>query len=513
MSFKLIVALDGQMIYFIEYMKTFQDYIPITKNQLFQYDLNVCEELIAVQNGSWLPDYVYNFPCKISVVNTEQLCDINVEKRVLNELSSVKNKSKSKLTVYDYSTENCNILNRLGFSTIYHPYNSTTDEIKYLKLLHSIEKVYDIGFIGCLSMRRKYILDKLKENNIKVHYFELFGNERDVELAKCKYILNIHYDTHFNIFESIRCNRWVQSGFNVITENSIECLDCQNVFMFPYDSLVESIINLINHVDPVKNLIQYITDCIKPRDTSEIIETNSFTKENYLNLKQDGFMFLHSDLEKENLLEKSDFLKINNTTIIRKNFPLQLEWLKENNTISFDYSNIPIYRRFVPPPIETINHVFIISKLIEATSKKDKNYLEYGVRNGDSVEPVSNLVKNVYAVDISDYTPKNSNIQFFKMFTDTFSDSILNTITFDYAFIDADHSSKQVLIDFINVYKYINTGGYIFLHDTYPCMEMLLRSDYCNDCYLSPIKIRELYPDIQMLTIPINPGLTIIRKN
>jgi hypothetical protein len=98
------------------------------------------------------------------------------------------------------------------------------------------------------------------------------------------------------------------------------------------------------------------------------------------------------------------------------------------------------------------------------------------------------------------------------MFTDAFSDDVLQTIEFDYAFIDADHSSKQVLTDFINIYKYINKGGYIFLHDTYPCSEIFLRSDYCNDCYLSPIKIRELYPDIEMLTIPINPGLTIIHK-
>jgi hypothetical protein len=246
MSFKLIVTLDDQMIYFIEYMKTFQDYIPITKNQLCQYDLNLCEELIAVQNGSWLPDYIYNFPCKISVVNTEQLSVSNIQKKVYDELTYLQNKSKSKLTVYDYSTENCKILNKLGFSNIHHPYNSTLDEINYLKSLHSIEKVYDIGFIGCLSMRRKYILDKLKENNIKVHYFELFGNERDVELAKCKYILNIHFQNDYQIFESIRCNRWIQSGFKVITENGFDCLDNPNLLILPYYSLIDSIINLIN---------------------------------------------------------------------------------------------------------------------------------------------------------------------------------------------------------------------------------------------------------------------------
>jgi hypothetical protein len=199
-------------------------------------------------------------------------------------------------------------------------------------------------------------------------------------------------------------------------------------------------------------------------------------------------------------------------SMVRQNKPLQLEWLKENNNIIFDSTRIPIYRRHIPPPIETINHVYIITKILSATSSKEKNYLEYGVRNGDSIEPISKLVKIAYSVDINNYLPKNNNINFFQMSTDAFSDTILKDINFDYAFIDADHSSKQVLTDFINIYKYINKDGYIFLHDTYPCSPELLRNDYCNDCYLSPIKIRELYPDIEMITFPINPGLTIIHK-
>jgi predicted O-methyltransferase YrrM len=122
-------------------------------------------------------------------------------------------------------------------------------------------------------------------------------------------------------------------------------------------------------------------------------------------------------------------------------------------------------------------------------------------------------VKSAYGVDITNYTPSNSNIIMNVMTTDTFSEIILPTLTYDYAFIDADHSSHQVLKDFEHIYKYINKGGYIFLHDTYPCLEQMLASDYCNDCYKSPLLIRGIYPDIQMLTLPLNPGITIIHKS
>jgi hypothetical protein len=101
----------------------------------------------------------------------------------------------------------------------------------------------------------------------------------------------------------------------------------------------------------------------------------------------------------------------------------------------------------------------------------------------------------------------------FSMTTDNFSINYLPLVNFDYAFIDADHSHKQVVIDFEYMYKHINNGGYIFLHDTYPCMEENLKPTACNDCYLSPLTIKKKYPEIEILTLPLNPGLTIIRKN
>jgi hypothetical protein len=507
---KIIVANDGVFKYFVEYMNTFSGYTVTTNSQLETLNLTNCEELILVQKSNWLPQHIYRLCSKISITNTEQLCDEAVERRVNAELLELEANCGYKVTVYDYSLKNIEILTRLGFKTEYHPYMSPQNEIDWLKSIHqTIPKTYDVGFVGAINDRRKKIIDDLVASGITVRMIESFGNERDLELATCRYILNIHWAVHFNIFESIRCNRLLQAAFNVITEDSIELFDNGYLEAVPYDSLPSFIYMKINNSRQIDEFSSYIQTCLKPRGESEFSINTSFSIDIYNNLVQDGIMIVNSDV---NIPVGRDRVRIGDVTIVRKNYPRNLDWLSEDGSIHFNTSAEPLYRRYIPPPIETVDHVFLISKIIAATSSTDKNYVEYGVRNGASVEPISKLVKTVYAVDINDYIPANNNIKFYKMFTDTFSDNVLQNIEFDYAFIDADHSSKQVLTDFINIYKHINKGGYIFLHDTYPCSEIFLRSDYCNDCYLSPIKIRELYPDIEMLTIPINPGLTIIHK-
>jgi hypothetical protein len=262
----------------------------------------------------------------------------------------------------------------------------------------------------------------------------------------------------------------------------------------------------------LQDIISYITSCIQPRSNLEYNEIDTFDQTLYDNMKQDAILLVKNNTIP--ILKGRDYLTINNNVILRKNYPLELEWLHKDGSIHFAKNNDPIYMRLQPPPLETVNHTFLISKIISATNKKEDNaYIEYGVRSGENLETISKLVNRSYGVDIQAYTPKSLNINFFKMSTDAFSTSVLPHVTYDYAFIDADHTCSQVVIDFDYLYKYINKGGYIFLHDTYPCREDLLQPCYCNNCYLTPIKIREKYPDIEMITLPLNPGLTVIRKN
>lgn len=259
----------------------------------------------------------------------------------------------------------------------------------------------------------------------------------------------------------------------------------------------------------MNDLKDYIQQCFQIRGKDEFVETTC--PDDVKALKQDGIAFFKG--KKEDILSFDHVQLTEDTYLVRKNSPQQLEWLYEDGTISFDTTTKnPLYKRLVPPPYETVDHVRIIKDILQITKSSEKTYVEYGVRDGTSIEPVSSLVKNAYGVDICNYSPKNRNIQFYKQSTDQFSKDILPTLTFQYAFIDADHSSEQVVKDFENIYKYIQSDGYIFLHDTYPCLEILLRPNFCNDCYKSPLKIRELYPTIEMVTLPLNPGITIIHK-
>ena len=147
-------------------------------------------------------------------------------------------------------------------------------------------------------------------------------------------------------------------------------------------------------------------------------------------------------------------------------------------------------------------------------SEKKGTFIEYGVRSGENLEEISQIVEKSYGIDINDRPNalQNNNITYFKGYTDDFSENILPFIKFNYAFIDADHSFESCMKDFDNIYKYIETGGLIFLHDTYPTLEDMLSPIFCNDCYKTPIEIKNKYKNLEIITLPLNPGVTIIRK-
>jgi hypothetical protein len=260
----------------------------------------------------------------------------------------------------------------------------------------------------------------------------------------------------------------------------------------------------------MENIIEYLYSSIRPQNESEIIILDIFDEQKYILMKQDGIMIIKS--ANNNISSDIDWVVINNYTLLRKNKPKQIEWLNSDGSFSFVLSQEPIYRRLIPPPWETLDVAYLISNIIKETNGKNKNYIEYGVRTGECIEVVSKEVNMAYGIDILPYQNRNTNIKMYQCYTNEFSNNFLPKIDYDYAFIDADHSSKQVLEDFEYIFKYLNRGGYIFLHDTYPCRIENLEPNACNDCYISPIIIKQRYPLLEILTLPLNPGITIIRK-
>jgi hypothetical protein len=144
-----------------------------------------------------------------------------------------------------------------------------------------------------------------------------------------------------------------------------------------------------------------------------------------------------------------------------------------------------------------------------------KVYVELGLYQGETLSKVQPYIEKGYGIDMTpnDYLEnlkQYSNLEIKYTTTNTFFETFNDGI--DMAFIDADHCYESVVVDFENVYKRLNPGGIIILHDTDPISDHLIQPIYCGDSY-KIVKYLENKKDINCITLPISdPGLTIVSK-
>jgi glycosyltransferase involved in cell wall biosynthesis len=170
----------------------------------------------------------------ISYLNTEPL---NISSR----LNYIKEIQRFNFTnIYDYSLSNIKIMNNHGIkNTVFLEYRFNLPEVKKLKEIKAnTVEIYDFGIIcspGLLTNsvdnltppRRKEVVVYLLSQGFSVNIISGWGETRDLEIAKCKYLLNIHGEYKLepsNIFEHLRCNRLLYSGYNILSE-TCEYLD------------------------------------------------------------------------------------------------------------------------------------------------------------------------------------------------------------------------------------------------------------------------------------------------
>jgi hypothetical protein len=144
-----------------------------------------------------------------------------------------------------------------------------------------------------------------------------------------------------------------------------------------------------------------------------------------------------------------------------------------------------------------------LSKLAEKYNRKcyHVEYSKSGVEN----------MKNTKG-----YFGKNS--QVFNMKSDEFFSALRNADIgypkLALVFIDGDHEYEAVYNDFWNVFPYVNSDGYIFLHDTNPPDESWTVPEKCGGVY----KLREELEEFDYLDVftfvksAFDVGLTMIRK-
>lgn len=197
--------------------------------------------------------------------------------------------------------------------------------------------------------------------------------------------------------------------------------------------------------------------------------------------------------------------------------------IKEFNNVenAVDYAN-PIYLRNRPVKYRlTLNHIEFIEYLVRLI--KPVNYIELGVQYGEATKRIIPHIKgDYYGVDILrseniDYFEKTyKNFHFFQNTTDEFFAELKKTNTnlgLEMAFIDACHSHEATYRDFLNVKDHMKQDGIILMHDMYPKDAESTGPDLSGDCYKTAEKIRKEHNnEFELVTIPVEPGLSILRK-
>jgi hypothetical protein len=168
--------------------------------------------------------------------NTEQLTIPSNLEKILEAI-----RRTPRVEVWDYSQVNIRILNDKNVCVKYIPLHSPKWYVEKLKMFRTIhfEYKYDIGFSGSPSPRREAILCGLRTKFSVLHTTD-WGDERDKELSKCRILVNIHYSTEHQIFETARCEPWLQLGVPIISELSVE--NDSRCILTTYDGFIDTVI-------------------------------------------------------------------------------------------------------------------------------------------------------------------------------------------------------------------------------------------------------------------------------
>lgn len=154
--------------------------------------------------------------------------------------------------------------------------------------------------------------------------------------------------------------------------------------------------------------------------------------------------------------------------------------------------------------------------LLETLARRMKPtlYLEMGVRDGSCIMRVKPHAGHCVGVDLQ-WPAKCTGYEFHLCSTrDFIKDRLPKFRDIELCFIDADHSAKSVLEDFEGVLPYMADNGLILLHDTFPEDESRTAPNESGDCWKTASHIRQHSSqyNVEIVTIPVPPGFSIIRK-
>lgn len=166
----------------------------------------------------------------------------------------------------------------------------------------------------------------------------------------------------------------------------------------------------------------------------------------------------------------------------------------------------------------TLNLTWHGTLLVElAKQMRPSLYIEFGTQSGQTIFEVAEFCDRAIGVDINPPDARFSPADrwtFYQMTTDRFVDLHLKDLpNVELALVDADHRSEAAYGDARKLMEHAAPNGMVAIHDTYPPGEKHLQPGYCHDSYLVPEKVKKYghHSRWEVLTIPIPPGLTLVR--
>lgn len=210
--------------------------LPIS-NEIYVFLNNIPQRFVKL--------YISNRHRFIYFINTEQSTR-PIWSMMINQYA------KMHLKWCDYDQYQYQVTQKTYLSpTHYLPYQINFNEIKHLYQLQQTPKKYDVAFCAVnQSPKRLNIYNQLQQLGYSLVDVMDWRESRDKVIAESRILINIHYDDTYNIFEHLRCDRWILSGMLVISESSLSdnLLDCKSLLIsVPYDQLVTTISKVLAH--------------------------------------------------------------------------------------------------------------------------------------------------------------------------------------------------------------------------------------------------------------------------
>lgn len=136
------------------------------------------------------------------------------------------------------------------------------------------EQDIDVLFYGSMNEHRSAVLERLKEEGVKVcSVFGIYGRGRDALIARAKIVLNLHYYEAW-LFEAVRVSYLLANAKAVVSETAADVgAYAEAVESLPYEELVRGCLDLLHDEPRRKELEQRGLRFIRRRGITRILQS------------------------------------------------------------------------------------------------------------------------------------------------------------------------------------------------------------------------------------------------